>query len=428
MKNTILSICLLAGLLGFSQNDPGPSYQSGPYYLSELVTSPGGADRPVEYIELRGPASTTITDDLWLIVIEGDGESGKTDMGKVKESIDLKGLSFGSNGYLVIVANINGLLDPALNPNSIALGMNTNPYATLLANSDAEVITIELEGVAEAESDDPDALRRFNDVTVTSMNGIGFDGNLNDQSATYMLINSATDPKDVDVDGEDGNPHDGIFDATGDHTSWIIYDSYSILDNDDFPGNSSSPNDIGEFGYGQIIFAENYTTNEANFFFPTGTPVFSVNNDSQYVARQGVSTGYMQDDWVATRINSGTAPNWKFGSSPDDSSPAAFAGYTLLDSTIGGENASLQTLSITEQELTEDISFFPNPTNNIINIRSKNDIITAIEVINVTGQVLIQNEDKNALNVVDISSLSNGMYLMNIYANNAKITKSILKK
>lgn len=415
MKKSLLLITIMISTFGFSQ-----TYQSGPYYLSELIVSPGGADRPNEYIEVRGTPSATITDDLWLIVIEGDGESGKTDMGLVKESIDLNGLSFGSNGYLSIVADINGLEDVSLNPNGIALGMNTNPYATLLASSDAQVVTIALEGVAEAESGDPNTLRRFNSVTVTGMTDIGYDGNLNDASVTYMLINSATDPKNLDIDGEDGNPHDGEFDATGAHTSWIIYDSYSVLDNDDFVGS-----DQGEFGYGQIIFAEDYTGNEANFFFPTGTPVFSVNNDSQYVARQGTSTGYTQNDWIATRVNSGTAPTWRFGSSASDSSPEEFAGFTLPESSIGGENPLLETLSTTEQELTDNISFYPNPTTNVININSKDDLISSIEVVDVTGKLLVQK--KNNLDVVDLTSFSSGLYYMNVYGDGAKITKAIVK-
>src|SRR5206468_2227307 len=49
------------------------------------------------YIELRGPASSTIPAGTYLVAIEGD----------VQTLINLSGFSFGSNGYLAILQQGN---------------------------------------------------------------------------------------------------------------------------------------------------------------------------------------------------------------------------------------------------------------------------------------------------------------------------------
>ncbi|MEM6363780.1 MAG: hypothetical protein AAF745_05095, partial [Planctomycetota bacterium] len=81
----------------------GPSLPE--YYINEVLFDPPGDDSSAtdeEYIELRGPAGGTIASDTYFVVLEGDSSTGSPNgVGDVTDIIDLSGLMFGSNGYLV---------------------------------------------------------------------------------------------------------------------------------------------------------------------------------------------------------------------------------------------------------------------------------------------------------------------------------------
>ena len=77
-----------------------PATAAGPYYISEILMNPPGTDAPHEYIELRGTASATLPTGTYLVGIEGD--SSGSGVGIVQTIFNLSGVSFGSNGYLVL--------------------------------------------------------------------------------------------------------------------------------------------------------------------------------------------------------------------------------------------------------------------------------------------------------------------------------------
>ncbi|WP_405207417.1 T9SS type A sorting domain-containing protein [Aquimarina sp. LLG6339-5] len=397
MKNLLLTCMMLTMSFAFAQIPSGSGV-----YLNKLIVSPNGDDLTNEYIEIRGTPDAVIPSDLYLINVEGDGEASRDDYGQVGEVIQLGDgtRTFGSNGFLSIVANYT-------DENTSVV--TTNPYTSVIA-SGTTIVTIELVG---------------NDVTGSSSSNvssftpdIGYDGNFEDWSATYMLIQAPSDPSGIDIDADD----DGVIDATGDHTMWTRYDSVSFLDEDDLLDSG----DNGEFGYGQIIVVRDLAENSSNgIFTDTGATVIeNTGSNVHFWGRQGTSTGFATSDWIAASFD-GTGPNWEFSSNTARVSPVEFASYIVPDEIYGALNPTAATLSITEQELTDDISFFPNPTTNVINISSKNDVISSIEVVTVTGQILIQKE--NDLDVIDLTSFSTGLYYMNIYGDGAKITKAIVK-
>ncbi|WP_299899444.1 T9SS type A sorting domain-containing protein [uncultured Aquimarina sp.] len=397
MKNLLLICTMLTMTLGFSQIPSG----SGTY-INKLILSPNGPDLTNEYIEIRGTPDAVIPSDLYLINVEGDGEASRSDYGEVGEVIQLGDgtRTFGSNGFLAIVANYT-------DENTSVV--TTNPYSSVIA-AGTTVVTIELVG---------------NDVTGSSSSNvssftpdIGYDGNFEDWSATYMLIQAPSDPSGVDIDAND----DGIIDATGDHTMWTRYDSVSFLDEDDL----LDAGDNGEFGYGQIIVVRDLAENSASIFTDTGATVIeNTGSNVHFWGRQGTSTGFAASDWIAASFD-GTGPNWEFSSNTARVSPEEFAGYVIPSDIYGALNPTVALLSVTGQELTDDISFYPNPTSNVININSKNDIIQSLEVVDVTGQILLNKKEN--LDVVDLTPFATGLYYLNIYGDGAKITKAIVKK
>jgi hypothetical protein len=86
------------------------------------------------------------------------------------------------------------------------------------------------------------------------------------------------------------------------------------------------------------------------------------------------------------------------------------------------------TLNTTEYEL-EQIAVFPNPSNDIFNIRVQNLPNYELIVRDVTGKLLLEvSNTTGASNYkLDLSEFASGMYLLDIESNNKRITKKLLK-
>lgn len=79
--------------------------------------------------------------------------------------------------------------------------------------------------------------------------------------------------------------------------------------------------------------------------------------------------------------------------------------------------------------LLSDISMYPNPATNIINIVSPNNSISLIEVMDVRGRVvLLENVSLQNETSIDIASLDTAVYLVTITTDVGSITKRLIKK
>jgi endonuclease I len=68
--------------------------------------------------------------------------------------------------------------------------------------------------------------------------------------------------------------------------------------------------------------------------------------------------------------------------------------------------------------INNDLSVYPNPTKNIINFKTTNGIKN-LEVLNITGSVLIQNNGENSS--VNVEKLKSGLYILKITDNSGNI-------
>ncbi|MDD7915063.1 leucine-rich repeat domain-containing protein [Polaribacter ponticola] len=98
--------------------------------------------------------------------------------------------------------------------------------------------------------------------------------------------------------------------------------------------------------------------------------------------------------------------------------------------TIRTENVTLTydtALSVDNNEFSKAIKLFPNPVNDILQIRNSNNVaINKIEIFNILGKsVQVLKEPKTSINV---SSLPKGIYLMNIVTEKGVTIKRIVKK
>jgi hypothetical protein len=364
MKKLLLTITIMS--IGTSL--------SAQLYINEImVQPPNSSSSPKqdneELIEIRGVANSTIAANTYLIQVEGD----ETDPGDIESSsnnaggiIDLSGKTIGSNGTLVILTT-------------------GHPYT--ISSETTQVL----------------------DVT---------DGNLEDPTHTFFLIN--TNGNSVEDDGGTSRsaPHsnhdldennDGIID-TKFTSAWTFMDGISIIDNDD----------SNEYGYAEVIFSKK-PSNSTIFKSSTATLVDTSNQQFRYFARIGNSTGYKAGevadaDWVGGTINSGDNPNlsssdyWSFGSNSSGirALPEAWEGYELNH--LGAPNPTADALSIKSFDDPNDFILYPNPTNAMIHISGK-ESVDAISLYNISGQLIMKATNTSTL---DVGSQQNGLYIIEI--------------
>ena len=83
-------------------------------------------------------------------------------------------------------------------------------------------------------------------------------------------------------------------------------------------------------------------------------------------------------------------------------------------------------LSSSDFEFNSGLSLYPNPVTNLITIDSKNELLTSIQIFDISGKQLYSSTNLNATSkTVDISYLSRGIYFISL---NNQVTKKIIKK
>jgi methionine-rich copper-binding protein CopC len=243
-------------------------------YINEVLFNPPGTDAPNEYIELRGLASSTIPAGTYFVAIEGDADNP----GDVKTIINLSGLTFGTNGFLVLLQMSN----------------------TYVPAAGATVVTSTTVGFGGLPGS-----RWSADASATD---------LPDASTTFMLIQTGVAPTLTD-DFDSAN--DGGFDGAV-YPGWSVRDSISAMNG------SANAQAYGAFSFRNTAGSGTGQGGEVIVpFIPS------------YVGRNCNSTGSTAADWVASGVLGGAAPNWTLGSA-GETEPSGFAGKALNH--IGSEN------------------------------------------------------------------------------------------
>lgn len=404
MKKTLLFITLLTAFSSFSQVFDNIPTGTG-IYINKLIPSPSGADLTNEYLEIRGTANAVIPSDLYFISIEGDGNSSSR--GKVSEAVQLGDgtRTFGANGIVALITNYTDSGDNTL---------TKSPYKSIIS-SDATIIEIALVGT--------DVNSSSSSAVDSQTPDIGYDGNFIDATATYMLISATSNPKGLRIDGtSDATDADGSINATGDHTTWVLYDSITYGDDDDVDDGEN-----GEYAYGQIVYIQdNATFSAKHFITPSATVVdFATTSDANYILRQGTKTGYTMNDWVVSANGSNSeVPNWIFSTSDSKVYPTVFKGYEGIKDVYGDINPTAENVLSVDKVFSSKFSIYPNPATTILNISSDVSINKA-EVFNLIGKRVASGLVNNSIN---ISSLAKGVYVLKLTSGDAVATRKIIKE
>ncbi|MDG1728472.1 MAG: T9SS type A sorting domain-containing protein [Algibacter sp.] len=83
-----------------------------------------------------------------------------------------------------------------------------------------------------------------------------------------------------------------------------------------------------------------------------------------------------------------------------------------------------------DNSLSESIKLYPNPATDVIYLSAANRLnLTKLEIVDINGRIVksipIENISKKEIN---ISELRSGLYLINIYSTDGKVTKRIIKQ
>lgn len=234
------------------------------------------------FFELKGDNHGVIPANTYLVTVAGNHIPGTLEeAGEVQSIFDLSGETLGANGYLAVT-------------------MSDHPASTV-ATGRVLTGTDEFSGIAGVP---------FSDTSGVSD---GFD--FNENSVSFLLIESLVAPTLTDVDLND----DGVLDV-----AWTILDSVAVL--------SSNPTSVHDtdLAYGDFVVRANGNQSPLQ----PGQEALSTENQVNYVARLGDTVGASADQWWTAVVGSD-------GIELDDGfsrNPIPFRMYGHDVATVGGPN------------------------------------------------------------------------------------------
>jgi hypothetical protein len=86
-------------------------------------------------------------------------------------------------------------------------------------------------------------------------------------------------------------------------------------------------------------------------------------------------------------------------------------------------------LGIDDNKLNLSLNIYPNPSKNILNIKS-NNLLERITLIDINGKVImeIKAKDIEIQHYISVAALENGLYFINAYSNNGSVTMKLIKE
>ncbi|MEM8733340.1 MAG: cadherin domain-containing protein [Planctomycetota bacterium] len=245
-------------------------------YISELHYDPlFGDDDTHQYLELRGEPGHTLADGTYFVGVES--ADGVDELGDVHTVIDLSGLSFGSNGYMVFLQS--------------GSGFPVDPSATVIRGDDG-----------------------FSGLSAGVFESDGDIGKIHGGSSTFMVVQSAVKPNLFDdIDANDDGAPDGAY------LNWQIHDAVAVL-----PWIESV---WDQYTYAPIAFVEDGV---GDGHLPDATVVTT--DQQAYVGRIAASEGYSEDDWLSGNTVEQNENPWAFQFQHGPSGtprPEAYAGRIL---------------------------------------------------------------------------------------------------
>jgi hypothetical protein len=120
-----------------------------------------------------------------------------------------------------------------------------------------------------------------------------------------------------------------------------------------------------------------------------------------------------------------TKSNLTLGSSFSNSASIYFD-YNLPIVT-NTETTFIQVLGLAENTGNDFFAVYPNPANEILNLKVKENIVlTSVQIYNTIGQLLMVIPDASAVSTVDVSHLQAGTYFIKVNSDQGSSAKSFI--
>lgn len=164
---------------------------------------------------------------------------------------------------------------------------------------------------------------------------------------------------------------------------------------------------IGAFGGGSVVIENTYFDTESSELTEA---VGGFTGPTQNYDIEGKTTAEMKSQAVVDLLNSGSSDNpWTLDANEND-------GYPILN----------QTLSTTQpEEIKLALSIYPTVADSKINISTQLDLET-FKVYNYSGQIVLDGKIENK--TIQVNTLSEGVYLLNIMTEQGAVTHKFIKK
>jgi hypothetical protein len=103
--------------------------------------------------------------------------------------------------------------------------------------------------------------------------------------------------------------------------------------------------------------------------------------------------------------------------------------YGIFSSNIHTSYLCDETLDVQSYPVNENkIVVYPNPINNLLNLKNESNGELLIEIIDYTGRVILKQKLNGRLNTIDTSNFITGVYFLNMTTNSKRTIKKIIKQ
>ena len=292
----------------------------------------------------------------------------------------------------------------------------------------------------------------FNNASLHSI--IGFDQLKNDTIKCNRFIKNQANEGCIFLENSDGMIFDNIFEENSGNCAviWTMFSNLSFSNN--YIANNSSGSIYGNCYF--YIYEPTNTLITPNFYIDHNT--FFNNTGISTIQIRASSSGNSNLNFLFMKYNNFTNPNIQyefynssFYGNPNIHAENNYWGSTntqhidsviydyfdyanqsvvyympILTSPIAIDTSCPPPIEIhvNYQEINNNISIFPNPAHNYLNLTlPKNNPNTEIKIYSLLGELQFMSTVKNQNSVVDISELTKGIYIIEIASGN-NITRS----
>lgn len=136
----------------------------------------------------------------------------------------------------------------------------------------------------------------------------------------------------------------------------------------------------------------------------------------------GYGTYYGEDDKILYKRNG----RFSYTAIPDEGSDSSSGKDESVNSTV--KEVIQAEILANSTSFIESLKIYPNPVATYLNIELNNNDGYIIQIYDLLGKLYFQKESSSSIEVLDISNLNSGMYLLRIQTNDKSITRKIIKK